>query len=666
VGSIVGVDVGGTFTDVFVYDVDGATRSAKAPSTPDVIDGVLAALVQVVEPSAVTTLSLGSTIATNALVERRLARVGLLTTKGFRDTLDIRRLWRPMLFGHGWNRPVALVPRQMRLEAAGRIDWRGRELESLAEDEVHAAARHFAACDVEAVAVAFLFSYLNASHERRAAEILSQQLDEVPILLSSEVNPERSEYERTSTTVIAAGLAPVVDRALSAVETRLTDAGLACSPRVMKSNGGVMSMSAARKRPVELVKSGPAGGAAAGVFLASRLGTPNLILIDIGGTTADASLIVDGQAARADQDSIEWDIPVRVPVVDIRSIGSGGGSIAHIDQAGAMRVGPRSAGARPGPVCYGQGGTEPTVTDAALVAGWIDPHYFLGGAIKLDAAAAKEALSPIAEVLNYSVRRAAAAVLHMATVEMATLIRKITVERGLDPRSFTLVAFGGAGPLFIGTLLEELEIDEGIVPREAATLSAMGGAFADVVFDYRRSELALVTDVEPRKLHRLFDQLIETARADLSAEGVTDPTVSTSVDLRYAGQWHEIETPIDTEGDLQTAAGWFEKAHEELWGHRRKEDPIELTGLRVRAIARSPKPPTPSAPQRRTHVAKGWRHVCSFPGTEGNAAIFERDDLSREFSVSGPVIVEEPTTTTVVLDSQRVGVNAHGDLVVRR
>jgi N-methylhydantoinase A/oxoprolinase/acetone carboxylase beta subunit len=664
--SIVGVDVGGTFTDVFVFDPAGATRTAKALSTPDTVSGVLAALEQVVRPQEVETLSLGSTIATNALVERRLATVGLLTTAGFRDSLDIRRLWRPYLFGHSWDRPAAMVPRQLRREAAGRIDWRGVEIEPLGESDVHAAAARFAELGVEAVAVVFLFSYLNPAHESRAADILRTRLGDTPILLSSDINPERNEYERSSTTAIAAGLSPIVDRALSNVHARLADAGLVREPRVMKSNGGVMSIRAARSRPVELVKSGPAGGASAGARLSAHLGEPNLILIDIGGTTADASLIVDGRPIRALEDALEWDVPIRVPVVDIRSVGAGGGSIAVLDAGGALRVGPRSAGSAPGPVAYGRGGVEPTVTDAAVAAGLIDPDYFLGGTIALDAAGAHASLQPIADGLGYSVRQAAAAVLHMATVEMAALIRKITVDRGLDPRDFSLVAFGGAGPLFVGALLDELAMGTAIVPPGASTLSAMGGAFADLAFDYRRSVVALVEQVPDDRLHAELAELMARARADLAAEGRSDIAVTASVDLRYYGQWHEIEIELRPGEGLAEAAPRFEDAHERLWGHRRGEDSVELTGVRVRASAEVPKPPAPALAERGAIRSKGNRPAAFFGAGEVDIPIFERETLGAGFAVDGPVIVEEAQTTTIVHPGQRLHADRLANLVVTR
>lgn len=664
--AIVGVDVGGTFTDVYVFEREGTTHAAKAPSTPDAVSGVLAALQQVVEPDEVEALSFGSTIATNALIERRLARVGFLTTSGFRDVLEIRRLWRPHLFGHAWDRPAAVVPRRLRLEAAGRIDWRGREVEPLTEGDVRSAAESFAAAGVEAVAIAFLFSYLNPEHERRAGQILREMLDGVHIVLSSDVNPERGEYERSSTTAIAAGLTPVVDRALAAVEDRLREAGLARPPRVMKSNGGVMSIGAARKRPVELVKSGPAGGASAGVFLSERIGEPNLILIDIGGTSADASLIIDGHPARGDSDALEWDIPIRVPVVDIRSVGAGGGSIAWLDPAGGLRVGPHSAGAVPGPVAYGAGGDQPTVTDAALTCGLIDPSYFLGGRMRLDADAARASLGPIANGLGFSLEHAAASVVHMATVEMAALVRHITVDRGLDPRSFTLVAFGGAGPLFAGALLDELGIGRAVIPTGAATLSAMGGAFADVTFDYRRTEVGLVHDMTSTQMRDAFGELLERARADVRGEGFDQPELRTSVDLRYAGQWHEIEIELEPDGDLLDAASRFEDEHERLWGHRRPEDPVELTAVRVRATSRVPKPTVAEVASLPAPAPKGRRTITLFASGEHDFPVFERDRLGAGLALAGPAIVEEPQTTTVIGPGQRLEVLTGGDLVLAR
>lgn len=664
--SIVGVDVGGTFTDVYVFEEDGNTLSAKSPTTLDTVSGVIDAMSKVAEFSDVDSLAFGSTIATNALVERKLAKAALVTTKGFRDVLDIRRLWRRDLFGHRWNRPEAVIPRRHRLEVPGRIDWRGEEVEPLDEAELAGVIEHLRHHEIEAVAISLLFSYVNPVHEQRVAEILLAAIPELDVMLSSDVNPERNEYERTSTTAIAAGLAPVIDRALGAAEERLLEAGLPKPPRVMKSNGGVMSVRAAREKPVELVKSGPAGGASAGTFLAEKLDCPDLILIDIGGTTADASLIVDGRPVRATHDMLEWDIPLRVPVVDIRSVGAGGGSIAHLDAAGGLKVGPKSAGATPGPVAFGKGGTEPTVTDAAIVSGLIDPGYFLGGTMELDLDGANTALEPIAETLGYGTRQSAAAVMHVATIEMASLIREITVDRGLDPREFSLVAFGGAGPLFVGMLLEELDMRRGFVPVGASTLSAMGGAFADVTFDYVRSEIGIVGESDSSSIEAAFDELLDRAKVDIEREGLGGVEILTTIDLRYQGQWHPIEMRLDPADRLVEVAGRFEDEHERLWGHRRPEDPIEYTAIRTRVVSAVEKPALLGPEIDGPAAPKGSRQVDFFGSGETQVEVFDRDSLGQGFRIEGPLIVEEAQTTTVVTPGQSLSVGSHGEMVVER
>jgi N-methylhydantoinase A len=636
---IVGVDMGGTFTDAVAIGPGGEVRSAKAGTTADGVTGVLEALAAVAEPAAIEAFAFGSTVATNALAQRRLARTGLLTTAGFRDVLDIRRLWRPHLFGHAWTRPAAIVPRRLRLEARERIDWRGRVVEPLVLDDVEQAAAAFAAERVEAIAVCFLFSYLDPRHERQAAELLRGLLPGVLVLESADVNPERKEYERTSTTAIAAGLAPVVGQALGAIEDRLRAEGVRPPLHVLRSNGGVMPIRAARERPAELVKSGPAGGVSAGLRLAEELGETNAILLDIGGTTADASVIIDGHAARAASDAVEWDIPVRVPVVDIRSIGSGGGSIVHLDPAGGLRVGPRSAGADPGPAAYAKGGTEPTLTDAAIVAGWLDPARFLGGAMPLDPAAAGAALEPVAAALGMSLRQAAASALHVAVADMAALVRELTIERGHDPRGFPLIAFGGAGPLLLGALLEELDLHRGIVPARAATFSAFGAALADVVLDLVRSES------DPARLGPSVAALRARALEQMDDDGFVDSVVAASADLRYAGQWHELSVPIGEADDFGVATQRFEAEHERLFGHVRPEDPVELVGVRVRATAAGPRTPgaAPQAP------ASGRRLVHAYAHGDFEA-----------------VVVDEADTTVVLFPGQSLGVVGGGHLEVRR
>ncbi len=657
---IVGVDMGGTFTDVVAFEDGGGVRTAKAPTTADGVSGLLAALRQVTEPGNVASLVFGSTVATNALAQRRLARVGLLATAGFRDLLDIRRLWRPRLFGHDWERPAALVPRHLRLEARGRLDPRGAEVEPLSAADVGAAAAAFAAAGVEAVAVAFLHAYASDRHELEAAAILRAALPGIPVVCSADVNPERREYERTSTTVIAAGLMPIVSAALGTMAARLRDEGLRRPFRVMKSNGGVMGIDAARARPVELVKSGPAGGVSACLHLATLLGEPDLITLDIGGTTADVSVIVDGAAARGSHDSVEWDIPVRVPVIEIRSIGAGGGSIVWLDAAGTLQVGPRSAGADPGPASYGRGGTEPTITDCAVVAGWIDPAGFLGGRMPLDAALAARALEPIAAHLGLAVPAAAAAALHVATCEMAALVRELTVERGLDPRRFALVAFGGGGPLFLGPLLDELGLDRGFVPGSAATLSALGGAFADVVVDEVR------TESDPSRLGEGLAALAARARAGVAAEGLEATVVRTAADVRYAGQWHEIEMEAGIDEVFAAVAARFEDEHGRRYGHRRPEAAVELVALRARAVATMAKPRLPALAAGAAGPPARVRDLHLHGVGRVRADVYDRGRLGAGARIAGPAVIEEADATLIVPFGLVGVVGVAGEIAVTR
>lgn len=653
---IVGVDMGGTFTDVYGLAADGTVRTAKAPTTPDAVGGVLAALRQVCDPAHVESITFGSTVATNAVVERRLAPVGLLTTAGFRDLLDIRRLWRPRLFGHDWDRPAPLVPRRLRLEVRERLDWRGRVVESLNEEDVIRAAAVFAAEEVGAVAIAFLFAYVSPMHERRAAELIADATGR-PVLCSCDVDPQRREYERTSTTVVAAGLSPVVGPALDALEAELAGAGLARPLRLMTSNGGVATARRVRSRPLELLKSGPAGGAAAGEVLARRLGVRDLILIDIGGTTADVSLITDGRAAHADVDSLEWDIPIRVANVDIRSIGAGGGSIASIDAGGALHVGPQSAGADPGPAGYGRGGTRATVTDAAVVCGAIDAARFLGGAMPLDGGLAGAAVARVGAALRTSTEAAGAAILYVATAQMAELVRGLTVERGRDPRDFSLVAFGGAGPLFAGLLMDELGLRCAIIPIHAATLSAIGGAHADIVVD----EVRTVVDGD---IAGALVAAAADARTVAANEGHGEPVVVTSVDVRYVGQSSSLVVEAAPEEPPAVIGARFEEAYGRLFGHRRSEIGIEVTAARARARVEVATPSPAAPPPGDGPRSERTLHLHGRDALR--ALVVDRVTLVAGSIVAGPAIVEEDDATTVVLPGQAVRRGDGGELWIER
>lgn len=671
----VGVDVGGTFTDLFaIDDRSGAVRTEKADTTPDAVTGVLEALrLSGLPASEIKTFVFGSTVATNALVERRLAPVAFLGTKGFTDTLEIRRLWRQHLFGWRWDRPKSLVPSDLRFGVPGRIDWRGNEMEPLdlaAVDEAVAVMRRR---DIRMAAVSLLFSFLNPDHERRVADRIRSQAPEIGVVLSSDVNPEIKDYERASTTVIAAALAPLVERVLSTLEQRIAAAGIPAKPQVIKSNGGIMSAESARSKPLELVRSGPAGGVASALRLSREFNLPNLITIDIGGTTADVAVVTDGVAAYTQQDNLEWDIPLRVPMADVRSVGAGGGSIGALDAAGRLKVGPESAGATPGPACYGRGGQEATVTDAAIVAGHLDPRWFLGGRMQIDNDAAEAVLrSRVGEPLGMSPQQAASGVLRLAGVRMAQLISEMTVQVGLDPRDYTLVGFGGAGPMFLADLVGEIGAARGIVPLFPSVWSAFGGLFADIAHDYARSCVAAVDEVELPVLDGIARDLTALAEADLTRDGVAlaAAELSYALDLRYAGQSHEITVPVPgappfTRALMAQATERFAELHEQMFAHRRP-DPCQLVTVRLKArVERDLQLPRLELPKAGSVVACSERKVFFHGSPEPlDTRHYLREELPAGFKATGPVIVVEPQAHTVVPPGAAMEVGAYGELII--
>lgn len=673
----VGVDVGGTFTDLFAIDEkSGAVITEKSDTTPDAVNGVLEAIrLSGLAPSEIRTFVFGSTVATNALVERNLADVAFLGTAGFTDTLEIRRLWREHLFGWRWNRPTSLVPHDLRFGVAGRIDWQGKEIEALNLDDVDGAIAKIQRRGIQAVAVSLLFSFLNPEHEKLVKERFAQRAPEITVVLSSDVNPEIKEYERASTTVIAATLSSLVERVLSTLEGKLHAVGVPAKPQIIKSNGGIMSAASARSKPLEMVRSGPAGGVASALRLSRELNLPNLITIDIGGTTADVAVVTDGRATYTQQANIEWDIPLRVAMADVRSVGAGGGSIANLDAARRMKVGPESAGANPGPVCYGRGGKLPTVTDAAIVARHLDPAHFLGGRMSIDVAAAERAIQThVADPLGMSSEEAACGVLRLAGVRMAQLINEMTVQVGLDPRDYVLVGFGGAGPLFLSALVEEIDAERGIVPLYPSVWSAFGGLYADIVHDYARSCIGLVEEIELNALDQIAANLAELAEFDLRRDGVAldEAQLRYTLDLRYAGQSHEIAVhvpgaPPFTRDSLQAASAAFSQLHEQMFSHRRA-DPCQLVTVRLSARAerrlRLPHADLPPAgapvPHHETQI---WYHGHADPLP---TRMFQRAALPVGFVAEGPAIIVESQAHCVVVPGMKATVGTRGEIIITR
>ena len=587
----IGIDVGGTFIDVVIASEAGI-RIAKEPSTPgEPALGVLRALDRLIGagsivPQEVRGLAHGCTVATNALLEGKWARTALITTRGFRDVLEIGRQNRDSLYDLGAVRPPAMVSRDLRLEVTERVTSDGNVETPLDVEELRRLAEGLRGADVAAVAVVFLFSYLCPEHERAARDVLAGLLG-VPVVLSSDVLPEMREYERTSTTVISAALRPVIGAYLTALEDGGTKRGLPRAWRVMQSSGAVTTLAGAQEQPASLLLSGPAGGVQGARAVGAAMGERNLITLDMGGTSCDVALITDGAIERT-RSGIVGSYPVALPMVSVHTIGAGGGSVAWVDRGGALRVGPESMGASPGPACYGRGGRA-TVTDAHLVLGHLVADQALGGLLPLDSLAARRAISDdVGQRLGLSVERAALGILEVADAAMERAIRVVTVERGRDPRDYVLLAFGGAGPLHGASIARRVGIRRVVVPWTAGVLSAFGLVVAETGHDVSQSVVTRFDKLDAAKVGGTVDALRARGTATLRAEGIREDEMQflLSADVRYVGQAHELTVPLETRGDevdLVALRRAFEEAHVARYGHGSPSEEAELITLRLRA-----------------------------------------------------------------------------------
>jgi len=588
---VIGIDIGGTFVDVVIASEAGV-RIAKEPSTPgEPALGVLRALDRLIGagsivPREVRGLAHGCTVATNALLEGKWARTALLTTRGFRDVLEIGRQNRDSLYDLGASRSPVMVPRDLRLEVTERVNSSGDVETPLDVAELRKLAEALRGANVAAVAVVFLFSYLRPEHERAARDVLAGLLG-VPVVLSSDVLPEIREYERTSTTVISAALRPVIGAYLTALEQGGTERGLPRAWRIMQSSGAVTTLARAQEQPASLLLSGPAGGVQGARAVGAAMGERNLITMDMGGTSCDVALITDGAIERT-RSGVVGSYPVALPMVSVHTIGAGGGSVAWVDRGGALRVGPESMGASPGPACYGRGGRA-TVTDAHLVLGHLVADQALGGLPPLDALAARRAISgDVGQKLGLSAERASLGILEVADAAMERAIRVVTVERGRDPRDYVLLAFGGAGPLHGASIARRLGIRRVLVPRTAGVLSAFGLVVAETGHDVSQSVVARFDGLDAAKVGRTVDALRARGMATLRAEGIREDEMQfhASVDVRYLGQAHELTVPLETAGDevdLVALRRGFEEAHVARYGHGSPSEEAELVTVRLRA-----------------------------------------------------------------------------------
>jgi N-methylhydantoinase A len=675
VSQLFAVDVGGTFTDLVVLDSDtGDVSFAKAPTTPQEPSvGVLAAIGKsALDLQRATTFFHGTTLGINTMLEHKGATTGVITTRGFRDILEIARMGWPMYQLH-WDQPPALVPRYLRREVTERMRADGVELAALDEEEVRRAAAFLVEHGVESIAVCFLHSYVYPEHEQRAGEILAAEFPGVAVTLSHEVTQEYREYERTATTVGDAAIKPRMARYLDELEQSLARERFEGAFLLTRCDGGVMSAAEAKERPIRTLISGPASGVMGGVALSRWIGVPNVICADMGGTSFDAALIIDHEPSISASTRIEG-MPLLVPVIELATIGAGGGSIAWIDAGGALNVGPQSAGADPGPICYRKGGTEPTFTDAALVSGLLDPTRFLGGEMALDLEAAREGIRDrVADPLGLSVEEAAAGIVTLTEAKMAATLEELTIGKGYDPRDFSLLSFGGGGSLVASALAGRLGIPKVIVPPSPATFSAWGMLTLDVVHDFARTSLGNLATLEPTDFAERFAGLGEQAKAALDREAIPPGarTLLHSVDMRYEGQEHNLTIPLNSsflaDVDLARLRQVFDEQHSVTYGYS-MPDPVEVTAYRIRAVGSLDKPKKPAIPQAdgsAEQALKGSRRALHREsGGELDWMIYDRDLLEAGNRVRGPAIVEEAAATTLVSLSQELLVDELGNLLI--
>ena len=675
-----GVDVGGTFTDLALYDVENdRLEFAKTPSTPsDQTLGVTNGIRQLVgrlqvRPGEISFFIHGTTVAINTLLERKGARAGLITTSGFRDVLQIGRQDRPSLYDWRIRRPEPLVPRHLSFEVEERVLHTGEVLLPLDIKAVRPVVDRLREAEVDAVAVCLLHAYANPAHERAIGDLLAEALPDVTVALSSEVLPEFKEYDRMSTTAINAYVGPGMALYLRALQGRVAEVGVESDVHIMQSNGGITGADTAARRPVRTILSGPAAGVIGGVALAGRAGQPNVITIDMGGTSFDISLSYQGDV-RYTQDSEIEGFPVKVPMVDIHTLGAGGGSIAWIDPGGALRVGPHSAGADPGPACYGRGGIESTVTDANLVLGRLSPTAFLGGEMALDVELARRAIEGrIAEPLDMSLEKAAEGIIRVVNATMLKGIRTVSVAKGYDPREFCVVAFGGAGPVHASELARELDIPRVLVPIAPGVTSALGLLMADMRHDYVRTVLRLAQESAPAEFGARYDEMEAEALAQMDHEGIERDAVSLLrlADARYLGQGFELELPVDggKVGPTQIAelVERFHVAHKRRYGYESHDNPVEIVNLRVVVLGTLPKPQFAAASvdgsADPSGAAMGTREVY-FDGSLVSTAIYDRGRLTPGDVISGPAIIEQLDATMVVWPEQRARVDAYRNLML--
>ncbi|WP_442546121.1 hydantoinase/oxoprolinase family protein (plasmid) [Arthrobacter sp. KN11-1C] len=674
----IGIDTGGTHTDTVLMDEDtGQTWVDKVSSTPDdpavgVINGLQRLMaVNGIAAEDIAMIVYGTTVMVNRIIEGESTKTALITTRGFKDVLELRRSFRTgSTYDIQWDQPRSVIPRSRRYEVSERIDHRGRVVHALDETELAGVLEDIRRAGVESVAVCLLHSYANSQHELQIERYIEEHAPEIHLSVSSRISPAIGEYERSSTVAIDAMVKPALSSHLLHLEKLIREIGIDCPLKVMQANGGTMSFEAASRAPVRIINSGPVAGVMAAAVVRERHGIEKSISLDTGGTSTDFAIVLESGPIEMLQGEIH-DQPIQQSVVEVHPIGAGGGSIGWVDDGGALRVGPRSAGATPGPVCYGKGGTAPTVTDAAVALGYINPDHFLGGRSLLDVDAARRAIREhVADPLGYSIEEAAYGIIQIAISNCLRAARRMTVQRGHDPRELGMIAFGGAGGLLAGFLARELGVRSLIIPRDPGNTSALGLLITDERYDHLRVMRGVLDTFAAADIEAGFAAIAEELFEQLAEESIKpdDTELFRTLDLRYLGQTYEL--PISSSGEFNDqerdrVIRTFHEAHAQRYGHAAPEDPVELVNVKTYALVRAPKvsewridaaerseSPTPVRTQRA--YFQGW-HETPF---------YERASLGFKASIVGPAVVQENLTTIVVLPGQRCVVDESGDLVI--
>ncbi|WP_003541509.1 hydantoinase/oxoprolinase family protein [Desulfotomaculum nigrificans] len=675
----VATDIGGTFTDLVSVDEQGRISIAKSHTTPPNFEQGVIDVIQKsgIDPREIEAFIHGTTVIINALTERKGAKTGLITTKGFRDVLEIGRGNRPDLYNVRYQKPTPFVPRYLRKEVEERLNYKGEVLTPLNKEQVKAVVEYFKKEKVEAIAVTYLHAYANPIHEQQTVEIIKELWPEVAVTASYEVTKEWREYERTSTCVLNSYVKPTAALYVDRLESKLSDIGVEGKKYIMQSNGGTTTFAQSKVTPINMVESGPVAGVFGAAVLGQMLGEKNIIAFDIGGTTAKCSLIDRGEVKVTTEYKIEKTdrtagYPIKVPVVDIVEIGNGGGSIAWIDDAGSLKVGPQSAGALPGPVAYGRGGTEPTTTDASLITGRLSAKNFDN---EVDLVEVSRAIhEKVAKHFNLSVEEAALGIIRIANSNMLNALKLISVRKGYDPREFTMVAFGGGGPMHAAALARELGVKKVIVPVAASVFSAWGMLMTDLRHDYIQTYIRRVNDVDLNEINQEWQKMEEQALAQYQTEDIAPDKVvfSRFVDMRYLGQEHTVKVPVPNmvwdQAAVQEVIRRFHEVHEHYYTFKLEGAPTEIVNLHLVAFGTVKKPEMYKMENIGGSAEEALLETrpVLYEG-EGwiDTKVYAREKLAAEVTIEGPAIVEEPSASTVIYPGQSVTVDIYGNLIIR-